>query len=289
MSTVRMAYFSLPAVDTALGPHVRVALGGVHTQDKQMAMRDDATHPALLVSYVYLEPFLKRQASYVYRDWALDSGAFSAHMSGTAISLQSYIDTCKRLREQDPTLAEVFALDVIGDWRASLANTEAMWKAGIEAIPCYHYGEPVDVLKGLAKDYPKIAIGGCARFRADKKRAFASNCFAHVWPCAIHGFGFGAEAHILAFPFHSVDATNWELGPCAFGNWNTYGKMSVRGSTQNLRVEIEYYLDLEQRSRIRWKKQMAELCVGGGHAPTRENGMKVYLSRQGNVRQRGRE
>src|SRR3954462_7630185 len=38
-------------------PSVRLALGGAHSQDKQMAMADISTRPALLVSYVYLKPF----------------------------------------------------------------------------------------------------------------------------------------------------------------------------------------------------------------------------------------
>lgn len=136
--------------------------------------------PALLVSYVYLKPFLDRQSQYVYRDWALDSGAFSAHMTGTKIELAAYIDVCQRLKASDPTLTDVFALDVIGDWKASLKNVEEMWRAGVEAIPCYHIGEPESVLKGLAKDYPKIAIGGVAREKPQKKLAFAKECFARV-------------------------------------------------------------------------------------------------------------
>lgn len=35
--------------------------------------------------------------------------------------------------------------------------------------------------------------------------------------------------------------------------------MSVRGSKQNLRVEVEYYLEMERKARIKWRKQMSEL------------------------------
>ena len=47
--------------------------------------------PSLLVSYVYLSAWLRKQKEYVYRDWALDSGAFSAYNKGTEIDLQDYI------------------------------------------------------------------------------------------------------------------------------------------------------------------------------------------------------
>jgi hypothetical protein len=216
-----------------------------------------SVRPALLVSYVYLKPFLANRHRYHYRDWVLDSGAFSAHNSGTEIKLQDYIDTCKRLRDDDPTLTEVFALDVIGDWRASIKNAEEMWRQGIEAIPCYHVGEPESALRGIAKDYPKIALGGCVGFRGKDK--FAAQCFARVWPKKIHGFGFGTEKSLMNVPWHSVDATNWEIGPCKFGRWNAFGNMSVRGSKQNLRAEVEWYLALEVRARQRWAKEMAQL------------------------------
>lgn len=64
----------------------------------------------------------------------------------------------------------------------------------------------------------------------------------------------------MALPWHSVDATNWEIGPCKFGRWQTFGAMSVRGSKQNLRAEVEWYLALERRARAKWKNQMAELA-----------------------------
>lgn len=215
--------------------------------------------PGLLASYVYLQGFLKNLPLWGYRDWVLDSGAFSAHTCGIDISLGSYIDICKRLRDQDATLSEIFALDVIGDWKASVRNVEAMWKAGVEAIPAFHPGEPWDLLKGLARDYPKIAIGGVAKAHKKHKIAFAQQCFARVWPKPIHGFGFGEKGHILALPWHSVDATSWQLGPCAFARWNTYGLMSVRGPAQNLRVEVEFYLEIERQARERWKKELQVL------------------------------
>jgi hypothetical protein len=205
-----------------------------------------------------MEPFLRNRHRYHYRDWALDSGAFSAHNSGTVIGLRAYTDACKKLLAGDPTLTEVFSLDVIGDWRASLKNTEAMWADGVPAVPTYHVGEPESVLLGMAKDYPKIALGGAVGYR-DKDR-WAAQCFARVWPKPVHGLGFGSEKSLMALPWHSVDATNWEIGPCKFGRWQSYGQMSVRGSKQNLRAEVEWYLALERRARVRWKREMAKLA-----------------------------
>lgn len=247
--SVRLAH-----VDGAQGDGV---LAGKDGKGPKMLVTRHA--PALLVSYVYVEPFLKNRANYCYRDWVLDSGAFSAHNSGMVIELNQYIDFCLKLMSEDPTLTEIFALDVVGDHEASIKNTEEMWRQGVPAIPCYHAGEPEDALMHIAKMYPKIALGGVALERADKKLRWAEQCFARVWPKKIHGFAYCTEAAILGLPFHSVDATSWEIGPCAFGNWEKFGNMSVRGSSQDLRSQVIHYLELEEKAQVKWANQMALL------------------------------
>jgi hypothetical protein len=243
-------------------PTVRLAMaGGQAERNGTLARPVDSAAPALLVSYVYLDSFDRHRPRYHFRDWAMDSGAFSAHTSGTVIALDAYIACCRERVATDPQLTEVFALDVIGDWRASLKNTAAMWAAGVPAIPCYHHGEPEAVLLGLARDYPKVALGGAVGLAAAYKLQWARQCFARIWPKQIHGFGFGSKTHLLALPWHSVDATNWETGPCRYGNWIRYGKMSVRGSMQNLRGEIEHFLTMEQQARVRWRAQMRQIAA----------------------------
>jgi hypothetical protein len=250
-------------------PSVRIALGAqvCHTvQGLEHSARAAPVAPALLVSYVYLAPFRQHRARYAFRDWVLDSGAFSAHQVGTPIDLGAYIATCQELLATDPQLTEVFALDVIGDWRGTVRNTEAMWAAGVPAIPAFHVGAPWELLRDLAQQYPKIALGNAVGYRA--KLPWAAQCFARIKRdlgrlVPIHGFGFGTAEQVLALPWHSVDATNWEIGPCKFGRWNSFGQLSVRGSQQNLRAEVEWYLRLEAKARVRWRAEMAALATAG--------------------------
>jgi len=272
MTTIHFAH-----VDGAQGDCVLKGVKGVKRLEAESA-------PSLLVSYYYLEPFLKEQSKYMYRDWVMDSGAFSAYNSGKVIDLDAYIEKCLELMETDPTLKEIYALDVIGDDRASLKNCEKMWKAGVPAIPTYHFNEPTDALIYIAKEYPKIALGGMKKFRGKIKLDWAGQCFARVWPKKIHGFACSAEEVLMALPFHSVDATSWEISPCGFGRWRSFGTMSVRGSKQNLRAEVEWYLKLERKVRIRWEKEMAlleEIEPGGGVNPT------VHLAVNPNARAKG--
>lgn len=254
---------STPTVRLAhCGPPESLAAGLQHFPGTELPP------PALLVSYVYLDPFLKHKHRYCFRDWILDSGAFSAHNSGREIKLQDYINTAQRLRATDPQLTEVFALDVIGDWKASLKNCEEMWRQGIPAIPCFHAGEPWEALLHIAANFPKIAIGGCAYAQGTRKLRFAEQCFARVWPKRIHGFGFGSEKQIMMLPFHSVDATNWEIGPCRFGRWASFGRLSVRGSKIELRSEVEWFLHLERKAQFRWRNEMEQLAALPDSAPT---------------------
>lgn len=232
--------------------------------------------PALLVSFFYIKGWLNNQDRYAYRDWALDSGAFSAKASGNPINLNEFTECCLRLMETDKTLTDIFALDVIPPENATpveraraaeqgVKNTEKMWAQGVPAIPCFHYGEPWEVLLHLAKTYPKIALGGTVGQKVAPRDRWIAQCFARVWPKPIHGFGFVNEKTVMSFPFHSIDATSWETGPCRFGYWRGMGvhraMISVRGNDQNLRGEVEYYLDLEDRARQRWKKEMKLLEV----------------------------
>lgn len=218
--------------------------------------------PALLLSYVYVRKFLEEQARYRYRCWAMDSGGFTAWKSGETIDLVAYTDLCQQLFETDQTLVEVMALDVVGSWRQSVRNFEYMWSRKVPALPIYHYGEPLELLRDLRAAFPyKIAIGGMAGlFSGKKKLAQLAQILEHCWPCRVHGLGVGSRSAVMALPFHSVDASNWEIGPCKFGNWRSFGKgVSVRGSNHDLRVEIEYYLRVEREARARWRREMARL------------------------------
>lgn len=242
--------------DDDMTPTVRLALVG---SDRTFnSLKDKAAAPALLVSFFYLASFRKQRDQFEFRDWSMDSGAYSAANSGSTINVDEYHDTCAQLLAEDPKLTEVFALDVIGDWRASMRNTERAWELGIPAIPTFHVGEPDHVLTTMAKNYPKIALGGAVRYA--QRDEWAKQCFARVWPKPIHGLGVGSSKTILQLPYHSVDASNWEMGPVAYGRWRSMGgDLSVRGGNQNLRAEVEWYLDLERQARMRWVREMEVL------------------------------
>jgi hypothetical protein len=237
---------------------LRLAVAGNHKRMHPALQADRDTLPAILISYWYIHGY--PLDTYKFRSMALDSGAWSAFNSGAVIDLGEYTNFARDLKAKEPRLEDVFALDVIGDWKAGLKNTEWMWKQGVEALPTFHPGEPWDVLKGLARDYPKIGLGGVVKWPTKRKKEWVEECFSRVWPCKIHGLGMASDEVTNAVPFHSVDVTSWEIAPVAFGNWKTFGgRCSVRGSEQHLTIEIDWYLRRERQLQARWKVQMAKL------------------------------
>jgi hypothetical protein len=256
-------------------PTVYVATTG---ESAMLQYLDAAHRPALLISMYYLwgiSGYVKRpvETAWVptfrdrtcYRHWCLDSGAYSVAWAGATIDLADYIAVATELWQADPTLHELFALDVFTSWRQGKANTERMWRAGLPAIPVYHVGDPVDLLVGYARDYPKIAIGGMAHLKGQTKRQFVEQCFQRVWPCAVHGLALSRTDLCMAAPWHSVDASSAEVGPRKFGMWRSYAgsapgaaKLSVR-SYYDIRPEIAWYQDLEAKMQWKWRAEMAEV------------------------------
>jgi hypothetical protein len=251
----------------AMSTTVRLAYStaGPHAFDKYTAQAAPEAMPALLVSYFYIKQFdSSRQYFDRMRDWSMDSGAFSAHNSGKAIDILQYIDTCKQRLAEDAKLTEVFSLDVIGDWRASWKATDQMWKAGVKAIPTFHYGEPWDVLKDMARSFPKISIGGVVKINVKEKLRWVEQVFSRVWPAKVHGLGIHSEQILMKVPFHSCDATNWAVGPACFGRYSAFGgdMPGIRGKDKlaaGVASEIAHFVQMERNVQSRWRKTFEDL------------------------------
>lgn len=218
--------------------------------------------PAVLCSYVFYKTFrpLLMGEQGLIREWVLDSGAFSAQQANITISLEEYIAFCKEVQASKNPPSAVFALDVIGDWEASLRNTEAMWKAGVKAIPCWHAGEPAQVLVEMARQYPRIAIGGTVGLSTELRQRIFDAAFAKVWPARIHGFGVNAMEVLTRYPFDSCDASSWEIGALRYGNWRSVDlRTPWLRKGHNLRTEVDHYLNLERQLAIKWASQIKKV------------------------------
>lgn len=151
----------------------------------------------------------------------LDSGAFGAYMRKTTIDLGRY---CAYVEEHAPALACYAALDVIGDWRGTQRNVEAMEARGLRPIPTFHRGSPWAALDWAA-ERPYIAIGGLAadtsrpgvrqQTTEDNTAPFLDELFRRLeprWPVKVHAFGMVSQWALERYPLYSADSATAIVG-----------------------------------------------------------------------------
>lgn len=213
-----------------------------------------------LISFAYAKEMGKVASKINMKKWCLDSGAFSAWNIGKPVTLESY---CHFIKEVCPTLpygppCEIYALDVIGDYKASLLNAKKMWSMGIPAIPTFHQFEPWDILKGIARDYPKIAIGGIAQAKGDVREKWIRACFEKIWPCRVHGFGVTSDSLMRLVPFESVDSTSWHSS-LRYASYTSMKRLKLSGkgikaNQMTILPELKFYLRQEREIGSYWHR-----------------------------------
>jgi len=152
----------------------------------------------------------------------LDSGAFGAFMRGAKLDLGRY---CDYIAEHKQALDCYAALDVIGDWEGTKANTDAMVARGLRPIPTYHRGSPWHALDRIAAEFPYIAIGGLAAdtsrpgqrpsFSQANIQPFMDEVFLRLerhWPVKVHAFGMISQWALERYPLYSADSATAIVG-----------------------------------------------------------------------------
>jgi hypothetical protein len=219
----------------------RIYLAWNQKGHETLARHADEGPVDVLIAYPFLHQFSRLRKHYNLGSVALDSGAFSAWNSGTKIDLADYTAAAK-----DFQCDEVFGLDVVWNPEATQRNLEAMWEAGVDAIPCFHGGSPWRWLDWAAQR-PKIAVSS----RLPKKREWLLQVFARVHPKRVHGFALAGRTMLSTVPFDSVDACSWEFGPAARGSWAGYrGDRPLRLAARGI---DDFWVEVENvRRRQRW-------------------------------------
>jgi hypothetical protein len=151
----------------------------------------------------------------------LDSGAFSAWTQGVEIKVEDYIDFIKEYKD----VIDIYAnLDVIGlggkqpnrlTAEMTLKNQKIMEKAGLNPIPAFHFGEPLEFLEHYVKNYEYIALGVAGNY-GKKLIPWLDTCFED-YICdskgmprtKVHGFAVTSLPIMLRYPWYSVDSTSW--------------------------------------------------------------------------------
>ena len=140
----------------------------------------------------------------------LDSGAFSAFTKNVKIDINDYINFIKKYKKYFDVYAN---LDVIGDPEATLKNQNIMENAGLNPLPCFHYGEEIDYLKIYLDKYDYIALGGMVPISTNDLSVWLDDLFSNYIPYKkkIHGFGLTSHKLMFRYPWYSVDSTSWVI------------------------------------------------------------------------------
>lgn len=143
--------------------------------------------------------------SYPGTEIMLDSGAFSAWNAGKQIDINKYIDFIK-----DNNIDIYFNLDVIGDVEGTKANQRIMEQAGLNPIPVFHYGEPLEYLDWLVdQGYTYIGLGGTVGKSVKQRQEFFDEVFARHPHIDYHALGVTAKTLVENYNWYSCDSTTW--------------------------------------------------------------------------------
>lgn len=143
----------------------------------------------------------------------LDSGAFSAFTQGVEVDIGKYCDYIHR----NADIIEVASvLDAIGDAEGTWRNQEEMERRGTRPLPCFHYGEPTEVLDYYVSKYEYITIGGMVPISTPQLILWLDRLWAEHLTNAdgtpkirVHGFGLTSLPLMFRYPWYSVDSSTW--------------------------------------------------------------------------------
>ena len=193
------------------GGSIKLYLAGAELPEHPRLLKE-AGVASILLSFFSIDE--KRLPEYEDFDIFLDSGGFSARVSGKEIDLNKYIDFLVKYEGKFNIYAN---LDTSSP-EETIKNQEFMEAQGLKPIPVYHWSEFIskdyhDLFEEYCKKYDYVAIGGVAGVVKNTKNKFNYLSFcdriANRYHTKIHGFGITDRFSLEFFNFYSVDSTNW--------------------------------------------------------------------------------
>jgi hypothetical protein len=162
----------------------------------------------------------------------LDSGAFSSFTQGITVDIKRY---CDYVNQNIDIFEVVSVLDAIGDPDKTYVNQIYMESQGVNALPCYHYGEPEEVLEYYVARYPYITIGGMVPISSPQLKIWLDRIWGrHLThldgtpKIKVHGFGLTSVPLMARYPWYSVDSSAWvQLGGIGSIFLPQFGTLSV--------------------------------------------------------------
>ena len=139
-------------------------------------------------------------------NFLLDSGAFTAFKSGNPIKLDDY---CKFIDALPIKPWRYFALDVIGNSKATMENYKEMVRRGYNPIPVFTHGQPFEDIEEYYKTTDMIGCGGLADKYGPRSLFYLKKVFQHTKGRKVHLLGYTSPEYIKFFKPFSCDSSSW--------------------------------------------------------------------------------
>lgn len=180
--------------------------------DTERWMRDSVQWFLESYHYIHSERHVQRIRAEGVKVF-LDSGAFSAFTQGVSIDIGKY---CDYIHKNADIIMFPSVLDAIGDPEGTWRNQEDMERRGVKPLPCFHYGEPIDLLKHYVERYEYITFGGMVPISTPQLRIWLDDLWERYLThpdgrpkVKVHGFGLTSLDLMLRYPWYSVDSSTW--------------------------------------------------------------------------------
>ena len=180
--------------------------------DTEKWMRDSVQFYLESYHYIHADRLVQRIRAENVKVF-LDSGAFSAFTQGVEIDIGEY---CDYIHKNADIVDFPSVLDAIGDPEGTWRNQEEMERRGVQPLPCFHYGEPLDLLRHYVAKYPYITIGGMVPISTPQLKIWLDDIWRTVLAdeygrprVKVHGFGLTSLPLMMRYPWFSVDSSTW--------------------------------------------------------------------------------
>lgn len=158
----------------------------------------------------------------------IDSGAFTAYTTGKKITVEQYAD---HLEANRGSWDYAFTLDVIGDHRASMRQTEDLINRGYPVTPIFTFGTPLKEFRAMCRDYGYIGAGGIVPLAKDRARVLKYlRTLTHVadeYGTAVHALGMAGRQTVISTRVWSADSSTVSSAPL-YGNVPIYSRKEHR-------------------------------------------------------------
>ncbi len=162
----------------------------------------------------------------------IDSGAFTAYQTGKEITIDQYIEACKRYFHG--RVWQYIMLDKIKNPAGTRMHLKKMYEAGLTPMPVWVVGMEESEVKDLVAYNPHICVAGGvgsgddfahyryqAAFRASEKTA------------KIHSLGFLRWPDVFRLPLFSGDSSTYSNG----SRWGVFARFSPQKGVECLRID----------------------------------------------------